>query len=276
MKKRIIRIAAFVGALALIVGVGVFANGLVGNPISKLLATHTAEKRLEERYGDRDFVLERVSFSFKDGRYHAYITSPSSIDSSFSLLIGMDGKLIDDYYDTYVTGGRNTASRIEEEYRKRVDAVLDSPSFPYSCDIAYGEIVFAEREYLKDPSTPSYAIVTEDLVLDRLYDVNAMGAQAGRLSIYVDDETVTADRLAEILLAIKEVFDQAGVSFYVIDCVLEYPKGEDGAFREGRVEVMDFRYSDIYAEGMTERVRESNQKAQAYYAEQDAEKEIQS
>ena len=79
MKKRILKIAALVFAIALIVGVCVFANGLVGNPISKAVATNTAEKHLEETYSDKDFEIERVTFSFKDGYYHAFIYSPSSL-----------------------------------------------------------------------------------------------------------------------------------------------------------------------------------------------------
>ena len=66
MKKRILKIAAFVFAIALIVGVCVFANALVGNPISKAMATTTAEKHIEENYADKDFEIERVTFSFKD------------------------------------------------------------------------------------------------------------------------------------------------------------------------------------------------------------------
>ena len=86
MKKRILKIAAFVFAIALIVGVCVFANGLVGNPISKAIATNTAEKHLEENYADKDFEIERVFYSFKDGYYHAFIYSPSSIDSDFTMV----------------------------------------------------------------------------------------------------------------------------------------------------------------------------------------------
>ena len=48
MKKKILKIAALVIAIALIIGVCWFANGLVGNPISKSLATRTAEKYIEE------------------------------------------------------------------------------------------------------------------------------------------------------------------------------------------------------------------------------------
>ena len=93
MKKRILKIAAFVFAIILIAGVSVFANSLVGNPISKAIAKNTAEKHLEETYADKDFEIERVSFSFKDGYYHAFVCSPSSIDSDFTILIDMWGKM---------------------------------------------------------------------------------------------------------------------------------------------------------------------------------------
>ena len=58
----------------------------------------------------------------------------------------------------------------------------------------------------------------------------------------------------------------------MIDCVLEYPKLEDGKRREERVEVMNFLYSDIYEDGMVERVRAADEAAKAYYDDQDAEK----
>ena len=65
--------------------------------------------------------------------------------------------------------------------------------------------------------------------------------------------------------------DEADVSFYVIDCVLEYPRPEDdGEWKEGRVEVMSFLYDDIYEDALTQRVRVSDEKAKAYYAIQDA------
>ena len=67
MKKKVLKIIALVVAMALIVGVCIFANSLVGNPISKWVANNTAEKHLEEKYGEKDFVIERVNFSFKDG-----------------------------------------------------------------------------------------------------------------------------------------------------------------------------------------------------------------
>ena len=273
MKKRILKIAAFVFAIALIVGVCVFANALVGNPISKVMATNTAEKHIEENYADKDFEIERVTFSFKDGYYHAFIYSPSSIDSDFTILVDMWGKLRYDTYEDRVLSGGNTADRISRDYRAVVDKVLDSQAFPYNEHIGYGDFDFYPRVHLEEYSVPEYALITEDLTLDAFYDVNELGAKHGKLTIYIDDDTVSYERLSEILLDIRRIFDDSGVKFYVIDCVLEYQKNEDSSKKqEGRVEVREFLYADIYEEGMVERVKASDEEAKAYYAEQDAEK----
>ena len=273
MKKRILKIAAFVFAIVLIVGVCVFANGLVGNPISKAVATNTAEKHLEENYADKGFEIERVFYSFKDGYYHAFIYSPSSIDSDFTILVDMWGKLRYDTYEDRVLSGGNTADRISRDYRAVVDKVLDSQAFPYNEHIGYGDFDFYPRVHLEEYSVPEYALITEDLTLDAFYDVNELGAKHGKLTIYIDDDTVSYERLSEILLDIRRIFDDTGVKFYVIDCVLEYPKNEDSSKKqEGRVEVREFLYADIYEEGMVERVKASDEAANAYYDEQDAEK----
>ena len=273
MKKRILKIAAFVFAIALIVGVCIFANALVGNPISKAMATNTAEKHIEENYADKDFEIERVTFSFKDGYYHAFIYSPSSIDSDFTILVDMWGKLRYDTYEDRVLSGGNTADRISRDYRAVVDKVLDSQAFPYNEHIGYGDFDFYPRVHLEEYSVPEYALITEDLTLDAFYDVNELGAKHGKLTIYIDDDTVSYERLAEILLDIRKIFDDSGVKFYVIDCVLEYQKNEDSSKKqEGRVEVREFLYADIYEDGMVERVKASDEAANAYYAEQDAEK----
>ena len=273
MKKRILKIAAFIFAIALIVGVCVFANALVGNPISKAMATNTAEKHIEENYADKDFEIERVTFSFKDGYYHAFIYSPSSIDSDFTILVDMWGKLRYDTYEDRVLSGGNTADRISRDYRAVVDKVLDSQAFPYNEHIGYGDFDFYPRVHLEEYSVPEYALITEDLTLDAFYDVNELGAKHGKLTIYIDDDTVSYERLAEILLDIRRIFDDSGVKFYVIDFVLEYQKNEDSSKKqEGRVEVREFLYADIYEDGMVERVKASDEAANAYYAEQDAEK----
>ena len=270
MKKKILKIAALIVALALIVGVCIFANSLVGNPISKLLATNTAKQYIKENHPDMDYQLDGVTFNFKFVCYNAYFTSPSSPDSSFTLMLGMDGKIVQNYYEAHVIERGNTARRLEEEYRAAVGKVLDNPAFPYNAHIDYGELQFIQEEYRNAEGVPPYALITNELELDGIYDVNELGAKAGKLTLYVYDDTVSVERLAEIILDIKGMLDDAGVRFYVMDCVLEYPKPESGEWKQGRVEVMDFLSTEIYEEGLVDRVQASNDAAEDYYDEMDA------
>ena len=272
MKKKLLKIGAFILAALLIAGVVIFANGLIGNPISKALAQRAAQKYVAETYANTDYELGEVSYSFKDGYYYASVSSPSSIDTHFALAFNSFGKLRFDYFEDYVTSGFNTVRRVEDDYRKAAETVFNSRSFPYDAYIAYGELVYVSDEYKDAPEVPDYAIITSELTPDAYYNTSEMGARAGKLTVYIYDDTVTAARLAEILLDIRASFDEASLGFRAIDCVLEYTRAEDGSYEDGRVEVMDFAYGDIYKEGLTERVEKSNQAAKEYYAARDAEK----
>ena len=274
MKKKTKKIFALILALALIAGVCVFANGVVGNPVSKWLATNTVENRLEEVYADKDYEIERVTFSFKDGSYHAFIVSPSSPDSEFSMSLNWKGQLRWDSYEDRVLSGENTAARINKEYRAATEAVFTSPAFPYYTHIEFGDIEFNSREWVDVDDLPAYALYTEDLVLDQVYDIRELGKAAGHLVLYVYDEDVSVEKAAEMLLEVKHLMDAGGVSFHAIDLVLEYPKPEDDSPRkEGRVETMEFLYDDIYEEGLVERVDAANEAAIAHHAKMDAENE---
>ena len=270
--KKTKKIVALILAMGLIVGVGVFANGVVGNPVSKWLATNTAKNRLAEVYANKDYEIERVTFSFKDGGYHAFIVSSSSPDSEFSMSLTMGGELRWDSYEDRVLSGENTAARINNEYRAATEAVFTSPAFPYYSHIEFGDIEFISREWVDAEDLPRYALFTEDLELDQVYDIRELGKTAGHLVLYVYDEDVSVEKAAEILLEVKHLMDAGGVSFHVIDLVLEYPKPEDDSPRkEGRVETMEFLYDDIYEEGLVERVDAANEAAIAHHAKMDAE-----
>ena len=79
MKTCILKISALCLAIVLIVGVCWFANGLVGNPISKIMAHHSAVKYIETKYPNTDYVIEEVSYNFKDGGYYAHVISPYAL-----------------------------------------------------------------------------------------------------------------------------------------------------------------------------------------------------
>ena len=277
MKKKWLKIAALLAALAIIAGLGIFANALVGNPVSRWLAKRTAQKHLETVYGDTDFEIEKIGFNFKDIDYYVHIKSPSSEDSSFSLQIDMLGNLKLDTYESRVTYGGNTQNRLYMEYRALVDTVLEAPDYPFTSFIAFGDLKVgfsAPDVEVGVPYWPESYMILDKVELDKKYDIRELAKTAGYLVIYVEDDEVTVERAAEVLLELKELFDSKNVPFYAIDFVLEYPrKAEGGNTKEGRVNVEGFRYSDIYEEGLTERVRIADEALNAYYEEQDAKRE---
>ena len=269
MIKRILKISAFCLALALIAGVCSFANGLVGNPISKIMARHTAESYLENNLPDTDYTVETVAYNFKDAGYYAHIVSPSSMDGHFTLRISMLGKLRGNDYVSRVENHGNVANRLYSEYRETVDSVLKSYAFPYNLSMGYGELEF-DRERGEESATG--ALQRNELVNDRFYNVSNLGATNGELVLYIDSDTVTNEKAAEILLKTKELMDGAGISFYSIHLVLRYPPYDpDESYKrpEGQINIRKFLYTDIYEEDMISRVEKAVEDTKNYYEEQD-------
>lgn len=274
MKKKVLKVLALVLAIILIIGIGLFANALVGNPVSKFLATKGAEEHLAKNYSDKDFVVEEVNYDFKTGGYYARITSPTSIDSHFSLSFNWLGKLELDYYDDDVTTGWNTAMRLEDDYRNAVKAVTESEDFSEKYFIAYGEIPCVLSDYPIDEEHPEYALQKEELVIDKIYDIKEVASQHGKLVLYAYDEEVTHERLAELLLDVKNKFDNSGVTFKAVDFVLEPPKEEgQPLMSDEQIKIRNFYYSDIYEDGLVERVKKANQETIEYDKEQEKIKE---
>ncbi len=273
MKKNKLKKIAFIVAIILIGCLCAFANSLVGNPISKFIVTNSVENYINENYANTDYEIGKVIYSFKDGNYHVNVNSPSSKDSYFSISMNMFGTLKLDTYRAYVVHRENTARRLDDEYRKLTDKVFDSSSFPYVCDIAYGTIEFIPQEYANNTDVPSYAIIQEELVLDQQYDMNVLGKQAGHLVVYVNDESITIEKASEIMIGIKQEMDEAGISFYSIDFVLRRPKPEEGPWDEEEIRVNEYLSSDIYEEGMVDRLKDAVEATKAYYEMLDKENE---
>jgi hypothetical protein len=268
MKKRVLKISALCLAIALILGVCWFANGLVGNPISKAVARHTAEKHLEANYPNTDYAIEEVSYSFKDGNYYAHVASPSSMDGNFTLRISMLGKLKSDDYRSRVEGHGNVANRLYFEYREMVDTVLNSYSYPYTVSMGYGSLEF---EHESGAEEIEGALRRSELVNDRFYNVGELGAKNGELVLYIDSETVTNEKAAEILLETKKLMDQSGISFYSVHFVLRYPPYDaERSYQrpEGEIDLRSLLYSDIYEEGMADRVQRVAEETRQHYEEQ--------
>lgn len=271
--KKFLKISALVFSLVLIAGLLWFANGLLGNPISKHLAVNAAQKRLEEVYTDTDYVLEEVHYSFKDGTYYASISSPGSQDSVFAMTFNWRGQFNSDNYDLLVLGKGNTASRLDSQYRALTDQIFESSSFPYDCNMSFSVLELVPRAYLGQPGIPAYAKAQEDLELDKIYDIQALGSEIGHLVIYVDSDTISPKYAAEIMLEVRAIMDEAGIGFRAMDFHLQLPLPPEGPRPDIWIGVENFLYEDIYEEDMVARVKQADEALKAYYAEQDAEKD---
>lgn len=268
--KKSMKIISGITGFIIIGGLLYFANGLLGNPISKKIAQKAAEDYMTETYSDKDFVIEDLTYNFKYRNYCANIESPSSIDTYFSVNISMGGKIQNDSYEN-VLNGWNTYERIEEEYRNMVEKVFLSEGFPLKSNIDFGTIKsmenpeFGLQEY-------AYGIKMSELEVDKKYDVRELAKTAGNIVYYAEDEEISFEKAAECLLILKEFFDKEDLPFYKIDFVLEKPHKKDGTPNkdDSRVDIANFLYTDIYEEGLEERIEEAHNDLMEFYKEQDA------
>ena len=258
--KKTLKMIALIVALALIAGLLYMAVGLLGNPVSKMLAERGAKAYLEETYADTDFQLDEVSYDFKVGGYNAWVVSPSSPDSAFCLCMDWLGHVTYDRYEQDVLSGSNTARRLDMEYRELVDHALEAADTPYPSELCFGELWGIQREM--------------KLELDKVYDIRELGREYGGITFYYDCETITPEKAAEVLLGLRAYLDEAGVPFRTIDFVLQEPKPEDseGQWDLDSVRVEDFPYEEITEENLPERIAAADAALREPYKEMDAEK----
>jgi len=261
MKKRALKIAALCLALLLVAGVCLVANGLVGNPISKAITKSKAEDYLAQNMPGEGYSVEAVTFDFKNGGYHAHVAVDSSLDKHFTLSFSHLGELTESDYEYRVLNRQNVANRLFFEYRAAVDAILNSPAYPYGIYLGFGDLEFYHEDI-------AGSLGYGDLALDSVYNVGAMGKTNGFLTLYIDSDEVTAQKAAEVLLNTKQLMSTAGIEFYSVYLVLQHPpfdKEKPYERPEGDIHLKDFLSTDIYEQGLISRVEKCAEDTREYY-----------
>ncbi len=106
---------------------------LVGNPISKILATRTADKYIEEKYPDLKVHREETYYNFKDGNYGVKYLDRKSKDIHFTIGTDYLGRLSYDGYERDVLSKWNTRLRLETEYSNYVEKIIkDNLDYDYN------------------------------------------------------------------------------------------------------------------------------------------------
>ena len=278
MKKIIHRICIIMCA-ALIIFSLYFILAFFGNPVSWTIARINTSRYMEENFGDSHFQINRVGYNFKTGGYYAFIDSPTSQDSYFTIYFDGWGRYRLDTYEN-VTNGSNTLSRIDREYKELVDSKLEAGISPFDTSIVICELRPADLMEVYSYSDKSgntivytidkeYGLDCSQLVLDKEYDICMLGSTAGNITLYIHDPEVTVERAAELLLDVKDYMDNSGIPFYAMDFVLCEPRNGEGQLTGAQINLYDFLYSDIYEDGLINRVQEHWDLAQEHHAIQD-------
>ena len=270
-KRRNLKRLALLAALVLLAGLLFFANSLLGNPVSKALAQKGAEEYIAAAYPGTDYQVDHVGYAFKVPGYFARISSPSSIDTHFDLDLDMWGHVLHDSYDSYVPTRWNTWNRLEIQYRDLVDTALESPDFPYAQHIGFGTLVTSGNE--PHLMRPVPGLDTSTLVPDQEYDIRELGRQYGQLVLSLEDDVVSHERAAEMLLDVRRRMDEADIPFASVDFELLHPwPDREGAPRpEGSVDLELILYEELTEDGLLQRIADIEQDTAAYWAALDEE-----
>lgn len=245
--KRLLKILALITAIILICGLCVFANMFVGNPVSRLIVYKKAEEYLETHYLETPYFVNKVDYSFKDGSYYARISAPGSADNYFNISYNSSGRLIYCDYETLVENRLNVAYRLMNEYRERMIPIIKLAVRDAG---ANGILNFDDDSSLR----------SSDLELDRVYDVMELGRLGGSISADISDSDITPQNAAKYLLHIKKTVEDCGGAFADINLTI---RSDDDA--ASRLYLFDFPYSEIYEEGLAERIEAAIEKAQPDY-----------
>lgn len=265
--KKSVKILAGISAFVLIGGILWFANGFLGNPISKIIANHTAKKYVTENYSNMQLEVSDASYNFKTGYYHVQVKSPISKDTYFSISISPLGKVQYDSYEENVIKKFNTYTRLNESYWTKIKDIFEDKEFPYKSDICFGELKEKSLENLSDEYTefgPIYGLNLSELELDKNYNVNELSKSSGHIVFYAIDDDVSIKKASEILLDIKNILDSQNISFYAIDFTLKKAISDSKS-----IDVREFLYSDIYEENLENRIKKASDELKEYNKKQD-------
>lgn len=212
-KKMLLKIGAVLLALALIALVLFVANSFMGNPLSALLATRTAEEYVAQTYPQLDCTVERARYNFKFGEYLADVQSKTSGDTRFIVYL-RGGRVLYDDYESRVTEGWNTLSRMEDEYSQLVVSLLQRiPGLEENTSM-----VMLRSKEGKDMIPP----------LDAAFD-RTLFSEAG-VTVHFQSEKRGLTEAAEILAEAYGVLEENGCHFASYDLFVESTDSSDASY----------------------------------------------
>ena len=242
--KRAIRILAGVGAIVLIILLLVITMGFTGNPISKVLATRTADKYVEENYSDLDLLREETVFEFKRGFYIVKYYQPDSKDIHFGIETDYLGRITIDGYEEVVLGKWNTLWRFNEEFNGYVQRVLKD-NLDYDFDMIIADI----------PGDENNEGEFSELEIDMNFDIENISLDK-YLTIYIYEENRTWERISEVILEVDELMEKNNLDIGYYSIILEEPRMDDVSPAGDSLGIYEFQKEYLDSEDLPSKLEE--------------------
>lgn len=242
--NKTVRILAGVGAVVLIILLLIVTMSFTGNPISKVLATRTADKYVDENYPDLKLRREETYYDFKNGNYGVKYVDPNSKDIHFTIRTDYLGRLSHDGYEEEVLSKWNTRLRLEDEYNDYVEKIVRD-NLDYDFDMVIPS-TFGDEEKDKDLA---------NLELDTVFDFHNIPFEQ-HLTVYIYEENRNWESLSEIILEMDELMERENIDISKYTIVLEEERDEDSKVRES-LGVYDFPKEYLNSEDLPRVLEES-------------------
>ena len=235
-----------------------------GNPFSKFMATRHAQNYLKENYSDTDYEISAVYYSRGDGLfefgYCADVTSPSSVDTQFTLALSTFRGVTSTTWEN-VENGTNTLKRANSQYTGLIQSVIspDLLSFEQGyCSGYLGDFWGATSQPCEQSGVCSLS--ADDLELDQELDLFAFSPVYGKIYIQISRDQPTFQRMAEVLLKAKDLLYEQGIVFHAASISIS---GYDPKNVRQSCFVHHILYDDITQDNLAARLEQMYDEGQA-------------
>lgn len=243
--KRAIKIFAGIGGVVLIIILVVLTMSFTGNPISKVLATRSADAYIDEKYPDLELMREETYYEFKRGNYIVEYRQVDSKDIHFGIGTDHFGRITDDGYEEEVRSKWNTRERLNDELNDYVNKILRD-HLDYDFDMILAD-TFGDEENEERVS---------ELEIDMIFDLENIPLDQ-YLSIYIYEEDRSLEKLSEVLLEVDALMEANNLNISKYSMVLVEPMDDETSF-DDTLGVQDFPKEDLDAEDLIQRLEEEH------------------
>lgn len=236
-----LRLLAGGAGIILIILLLILTMSLTGNPISKVLATRTADKYVEDNYSDQGFIRDETYYNFKFTSYAVEYYKGNSKDIHFNIETDYLGRINYDGYEEAVLSKWNTRMRLNDELNDHVEKLLrDNLNYDYN---------MINVDNLGDDDENLSA-----LEIDMVFDFQDLPLNK-YLSIYIYEEERSWGKVEEIILEVDDLMEENNLDITRYSIILEEAMDDESHIGES-LGVFEFPKSYIDSKDLLEKLKE--------------------